>query len=526
MELVKEELRLCQKAGGDSSQILLEGDIIVPDTKPDIASCLRVGGNPVLTQVNGEEGRIGFQGALQLSILYQAKKSDKLIHSMYHELPIDDFLNIDGIEKGDFAEIMPELSHLEYHLVNDRKINIKAIVTLHASYEKERTYQIVKRVEDGQTQTKMGSMKIDSTVENKRDRFTVKEDVMLPSGKPNIQELLTYDASIGQKEIKCMDGKVWISGTICLSVLYLGEQEESVIEVCEQDIPFNGYVEAKNVRADMLDNSKVMVEDAIVTVGQDDDGEDRVLSAEVAIGAHIKVLDNKEMELVEDAYALHQQLHTQAEQIQYPQFVGKNDAQSTIKEVIVVDAEAPEMMQVEKVWGTVQLDEVELMEDKLYVEGVIHLSVLYIAKDDENPVGIVEHAVPFQQEIEVKGARSDMQVDVSAAIEEITFNMLSEREVEIRTLLDFTVFVVKMVDGEVIVDILQQEDDGMQYEPKASAIIYFVQPGDTLWNIAKQYYTTVDEIAGLNQLEDPNKIYPGQRLLILRDSTMTGEHKN
>ena len=44
-------------------------------------------------------------------------------------------------------------------------------------------------------------------------------------------------------------------------------------------------------------------------------------------------------------------------------------------------------------------------------------------------------------------------------------------------------------------------------------VIYFVQKGDTLWNIAKHYNTTVKSIKDANKLES-DLIIPGQKLLI------------
>lgn len=46
-------------------------------------------------------------------------------------------------------------------------------------------------------------------------------------------------------------------------------------------------------------------------------------------------------------------------------------------------------------------------------------------------------------------------------------------------------------------------------------IIYIVKTGDTLWGIAKFFGTTIESIMKFNpEIEDPNLIYVGQRLLI------------
>lgn len=51
-------------------------------------------------------------------------------------------------------------------------------------------------------------------------------------------------------------------------------------------------------------------------------------------------------------------------------------------------------------------------------------------------------------------------------------------------------------------------------QPTPTPILYTVQAGDTLWSIAQRYGTTVDEIVALNNIANPNLIFPGQVLSI------------
>ena len=55
------------------------------------------------------------------------------------------------------------------------------------------------------------------------------------------------------------------------------------------------------------------------------------------------------------------------------------------------------------------------------------------------------------------------------------------------------------------------------------SINYTVQRGDTLSEIASRYGTTVQEIVDINNITNPNIIYPGQELRILTNSTVTGQ---
>ena len=58
------------------------------------------------------------------------------------------------------------------------------------------------------------------------------------------------------------------------------------------------------------------------------------------------------------------------------------------------------------------------------------------------------------------------------------------------------------------------EEEKEREEQDYSIVIYIVKKGDTLWNIAKEFGSTVDDIVRTNGIEDPNQIQIGQKLYI------------
>lgn len=49
---------------------------------------------------------------------------------------------------------------------------------------------------------------------------------------------------------------------------------------------------------------------------------------------------------------------------------------------------------------------------------------------------------------------------------------------------------------------------------QSSGTTYIVQPGDTLSEIAQRFGTTYQSLAAINNIADPNRIYPGQEIVI------------
>lgn len=56
-----------------------------------------------------------------------------------------------------------------------------------------------------------------------------------------------------------------------------------------------------------------------------------------------------------------------------------------------------------------------------------------------------------------------------------------------------------------------EEDDEME---DYSVVIYVVKAGDTLWKIARRFGSTVDDIARVNGMENPNKLNAGEKIYI------------
>lgn len=132
LELIKETVEFDQIIGKESVQIIVEGDIIVPDIKPDILKVLQIDGKIDMGQLDISADRLNYKGQVKVNILYAAEGSERSIHTMSASLSMDDFINMDGIKKDMSYQLDYFLEHLDYSLINSRKLNVRALITLNA----------------------------------------------------------------------------------------------------------------------------------------------------------------------------------------------------------------------------------------------------------------------------------------------------------------------------------------------------------------------------------------------------------
>lgn len=67
---------------------------------------------------------------------------------------------------------------------------------------------------------------------------------------------------------------------------------------------------------------------------------------------------------------------------------------------------------------------------------------------------------------------------------------------------------------------------GIASSASAASNVYTVQKGDSLWTIAQKYNVSFQKILTINNLKNPNLIYPNQKIILPTGSTGTSTNNN
>lgn len=518
MEIFKKYITVDKKVGKELSQILIEGDIIVSDFKPDIEKILEANATAYIDNKDILNDKIAIKGNFNINILFIARGDDKSVYSMQSTYPINDFINIENLDKNMTIFTTCTISNLEYKLINDRKVSFRAVLDISVEIIGKEDFEVVYDVCDlNECYMKKTNISVNKLICSKFDRFNVKDEITISGGQPNIKEILNTNLNISNKDIKISNNKVVISGEIKASVLYNGEDDNGITTYFEQEIPFSGSIEVDGANEDMLADVYLDIQENNVKLFEDGDGEDRVISIDTYVGCNIKVTSEDDIEILEDIYSLKTCLNLDKSIKTYPAIVCKNKNQAVVKEVVTLDDELPRILQVLKISGLPILDNTQIMTDTVLVDGLVECQILYITDSDDYPLSSFNVVVPYSQVVDTKGAIPDVTLaDIKASLENITVNMLSERELEIRCTLNFDTSVTTDKELSFITDVVVEDKDSNFMENIASMTIYIVEKGDTLWNLAKKFNTTIDDIVAINDLENPDLVGIGQKLLILK----------
>lgn len=516
LELIREAVRLNQPIGEETTQTIVENDIIVPDIKPDIARILLLDGDAFVNSVETASEKLQIAGTVRYKILYISDDPEQPVKSINTSAGFRYSMDMPDTRQGMQSRVKCDIEHMEYEILNSRKVNVKTILNLYGRVTSPLEQYITRDfsgVDD--VQVLRSSISVNSYIGEGNAACPVNETLELPAGKPTVLEILRNDAKISGKEYKVSEGKLAVKGDLNISTLYIADDETRSIQFMEHEVPFSQLVDLPGVDEDSYCNVDIDLGELSFEAVEDADGELRLLKCETMLEVYAEGFGKKDIELVEDAYSPSFRMSLEKEQLRLDELISDSRSQITLRDNIVLDESAPDISELFNIIGKLSVSGSEITDDRIVIEGVVSSNILYLANSEDQPVYCTNREIPFRQTLDLKGARAGMGLDVEMDIEHCSYSIISAKEIEVRYNIGLNTRVNSQVTIPVISKAFEQPlDDKRLSQP--SVTIYFAQQGDTLWNVAKKYYTTVDELRKNNGFDDTLQLAAGEQILIPR----------
>lgn len=516
VELVKKNIHMNKIQCRSTLQLTLDDDFNVPDMKPDIIRVITEQGQIKIEDRKMVNGKLMVKGVLSFLLLYLSDEPARPVNSLTGDIPFDEVINIEGGCNVENASLKWEIEDLSAGIINSRKISVRSIVRFNAAVEELHDEEAAVAVDDGDDAECLHKrIRVTGLAVDKKDSYRLKEEITLPSNKGSMSEILYSEVELKNADARLLTDKFTIKGEVSVFFLYRSGDEENPMEYYETELPFSASIDCGGCDEDMIEDIGVSISGKNLEIKPDSDGEERMIDAEIIFDMDIKIYQEEDLDILSDIYSPVQDITPVRQTAGYENLLVKNNTKARITDRVRVGTGNPKVLQICHGSGTVKIDEAEIVKEGIQTDGVIEVELLYISAEDARPLQAIKSAIPFSQLIEVKGIGPDSIFDIKPGIEQIGVMMLDAEEIEIKASLHLNAIVFEPVSEPMITDLEIRELDMERLQAMPGMIGYVVKEGDTLWNIAKQYFTTMDTIRDINSLEN-DTIHPGDRLLMIK----------
>lgn len=545
VRLSKELVRIDQVVGEEHSQAVVEGIISLPDGKPNIQRVISVDAHLNTESLETEilDGKVIIEGDIDVDAMYVADVEVpplQPVHFVEGTIDFSAFVKIPGARKNMDVKVKAKIEHIQHSFDPERprEIKVRLIVKF--------TVKVTQRVEieivvdatgPDDLQVLKKSIRIEDVIGDTRVQHIVKSEVSVPEGKPDIEEIIKVEAKARKTDVRIIDNKVIVEGVLEVGVLYVASMPAPPLQpvhFMEVEVPFTVFAEVPGAKQHMAKTIRLDVEHM---KGRRKDA--RTLSVEAIIRLKVRVFESKIIDVVVDLFSPSKELTIDKTTLKVDEVIGDDENQEIIRDTLTVPEGKPDIEQIFKTKCRAEVTGARIIDDKVIVEGTLFIETLYVAQMPSpplQPVHFMEHEIDFTTFVEIPGAREDMTLDFDVDVEHCSATVRGNdpRKFDIRAILRLDAKVTRVIEIEVVLDVEEEyEDEEAPEEEKEqkdqmpekkddqngqmpSMTIYIVQRGDTLWNIAKRYNVTIDSIVQANNIADPNRIMPGQQLVIPR----------
>jgi hypothetical protein len=518
IELIRDTIRIDRVIGESSSQALVEGDINVPDNKMDIATILDVDGRINVNSVEVVEDKILMDGNVSFHILYIGDGEGFQLTGMDATTTFSHSIDVQGARPKMLADVTREIEHIEFSLTNSRKINVKAVVNFEAKVISSDQINAVKEIrglEDVQI--------LEEKVQNRliigkgSSQTIIREAIEIPPEMPSIQEILKNEGKAVIKEITAADNKVTVEGDLVISTFYRCGEEREPLQYMTNTLPFSHFTEINGVYPGAEVEAGIEVQEIFVELRENVAGEQRIMELEILLNVESSAEEVAGFQIMADAYSPTVDLKLKKQSIESLQSVGENSVQNVIKESLQLSDDLPAITKILAVEGKPFITDQTIDHGKVTVEGIMDTKAIYLTGDEMSPVAMYQTELPFRYDLELENLKPGMDVDLSVDVDHVSFSPIASDEMELRFVINSRGKVLSKAKQEVIMEV--EELEAASKDDLGGIIIYFTQPGDSLWSVAKRFSTTIAGILKYNPNLDQQDLVPGTRIVVYKKFT-------
>ncbi|MDP4117952.1 MAG: DUF3794 domain-containing protein [Bacillota bacterium] len=488
-EIRKSDVSVNRTVHEGSGQTVCQADIIVPDTMPDVLKVLQVDGYAVTEGKVINDGKISVRGRIDCKILYVPENA-RGVKSIGYSIPFNYNENIPGAEENMYFNAQSDVAHIEYQPVNSRKISVKVVVEIQKKVIGKNGISYVCAVEGDDAEVKQEVMHGKNLIVGQENEITVSDKMPAPKGATS---LLKCDADIRTKDIKIINNKVVAKGEIGVNALY--SCDDDGVDCSEGTIPFTEILDAEGISENQITNVKYRMQGVDADVKEGEGGE-KELHCNIKLLVVITSEEPVEFSAVSDIYGTKKKLMPTVSGVKIKEPVGETTGKVNLREIVSLKEGMPKINRIYNMAVRPYINECKVTGNGIKVEGSADCYVTYVADKEDSLVQTAMYSLPFATTI--SGNYCDGCTAMADAEVENSEYSVSGDNIELRINITIKAQAEKEKENEIVTDVAEEEES---MENRPAMVLYFVQKGDSIWEIAKRYHSKISDIEQINKLE-------------------------
>lgn len=506
MKLLKEDITLEQLSGVGQSQAVVEGSVALPGGLRETARVLSSGGSVHIARTEAMQDKVSVSGRVMFHALYTQGDPGR-VNALEASADFTHVMELPGATTACTCQAEAVVEHVDATAASGQ-MNLRAMLRLCGRAMLVKPLGVVTGIADvNGLEQATREIDVRRTVASGSADTLLREEFDLPTTL-GIRDTLYATAETQVQEVSGGAGRAEVSGTVQLDVYHASDMQGMPVVVTHHTLPFEQTVELQGGEGDLLEATAEAVD---VAVASQESGEDaRILRVEVQLDISVRADRRDALTVLDDAYTTDgDALFLNRENLFFRTGEATVQTAESGKAMLMLPEGTPPVRQVLCAFVSPVMTDHRQAGSRMVTEGMLEITLLCTNREDDTPV-TVNMEEPFRMTFSADIGDADF---LTLSVSDVDASAVTADRVEMRYIMHLQASGVESGDAALVTDVAQVEAEA----PKGSIVLYFAQPGDTLWAIAKRYRVPEEEIRKLNpELKD--EVQSGQGVVIWRRS--------
>jgi LysM repeat protein len=358
----------------------------------------------------------------------------------------------------------------------------------------------------------------------KEAQFPLQTTLFIANNKPGIYKILKHLITPTGLTWEVNRGKLTIRGSLNHSLIYIGGDDEGqpsqvFVNHWNQEtgmaVPFEVHLESAQIEPNLLVTPTVTIGDFTI-----ERRSYREIQCRVNLLASVKMTKTIQVELVGEVNSNTDELiDVQKGALTLEEYNGEASGDIGIDVTLELPFGQPGIERILAYEGKLIGAEAEATEQAVAINANLSGVLIYMAEGFDAPRLMMSHlendsqrGIPITGIIDFPGLNPEARLDPWLQLDNLKLEMVGSRSLKISGTIKAKVTARTSRYISILTDCALVPPVDPATRP--SMLFYIVQPDDTLWKIARRYQTTVNTLVRVNQLDNPNQLDIGQKLLI------------
>ncbi len=494
VKILKQEMSVNNEFFNQSAEQSIELDITVPEYYPEIDRVLKCRATPrvVTAGVNGQI--LSVDGNVNILLLYITPKNE--LCSFEYIMPFSRTFEFEGDTSGCIPICSVREEYINCRPLDSRSVELHGAIGINAKILKKHSTEIVTDIDGGNVVINRGLAPATTPIGMSEKCISVEEELELGNGQPSIKNILRYDAKAVNLECKIISGKVVVKGEIKVFVLYCGEQV-STPQTFRTTVPYSTIIEIDGINDECECEAMCELAQLEIKARTSITGEARTFSLSGKLRFRATACCNNDVPVVYDAFSTKYETEISSKEIMVEKIFKTVNESFLCKRNLEISSGS--VGTVIDLWGEPQVLSSRLDNEELSITG--NMPVYMLAYDSESNPIYIERVVDFDCKFKVSGVTHKMRANATVSIKNISYTIIDNCNIEICAELMLTSSIYNISRITVVNDISVNNDALKKNKHNSAMIIYYADTGEKIWDIARRFNSSPDEISEINAIE-------------------------